>query len=275
VLTRRETAFTLVELVIGMILLMIVIGGVIYAVTQLSNGSSSLTANRAAQRDALEAMEQMRHDVSAARSPALEQFTGRRETLRDIVYFSDDSITPDANDRSRNLCGGVAVRGARYVSCMQSITFADRDEIWFRAAVNNVSGSVAECVGYKVVGGELRRLVSSDWRNCGPGVGGTTQTVLLKGNGQLNTSRGGTMFTYTLRYQPGLVQNQLADPAGCRTFRTSAPNQRLTAFISTVDIDLSGFATSRDEGAVAGLTTSSAITAHIAGDYAFATGCAP
>jgi hypothetical protein len=160
------------------------------------------------------------------------------------------------------------------VECLRSVTYADGDQIWFRAPVNNVSSGVAECVAYVVSGGALRRYMKNDWRNCDPRSGGAmNQTILLKGV----QASGRPLFSYTLRYQPGLVQNQPADPAGCRTSLIRG-RRVLTSdlpFISTVDIDLSGLMMQRKQAASAGLKSSSAITSHVAGDYAFATGCAP
>lgn len=264
---------TMIEVVVAMILLGLVVGGVVYAVTQLGSGSNSLAANRNAQRDALDAMEQMRHDVAAARSPALEQFEDRRESLRDLMYFADDSKSPSPGDRSRNLCDGA--RGDAYVACLRSVTWASGNAVWFRADVDNTDNAVANCVGYEVRNGALRRYLSDNWRGCGPGVRATAQQTELLSAQSLATSRGGRIFTYTLRYQPRMRQNVIPDPQGCRTFRaTDVPASQL-AFVSTVDVDLSGIAVRRDQAALAGLTTSAAVSAHLAGDYAFATGCAP
>lgn len=274
---RQERGFTLVELVVAMIVLAIMVGGVVYAVANLGRGSSNLAANRAAQRDALEAMEQMRQDLNAARSPGLELFDDRKETLRDLIWNRIDR-NPSADDRSRQTCGGSLSRGVGYISCLSAVTYASPTELWFRADVGTAAG--ASCIGYVVTDGELRRTVSSNWRGCRPGLAPDTQTVLLKAK-SLASTRGGGIFRYTARMHPGPMVNNTLDPAGCRSYQytnqvvpdASRPRPNV-AFISNVTIDLSGIVTNRNEAAAGGLVTSSVITAHTAGDYAFATGCA-
>lgn len=276
---RREGGFTVIELVVAMMLLGLVIGGVVYAVGNLGRSSSSLAAGRIAQRDALEAMEQMRHDLGAARSPALEQFDDRRETLRDLVYFRHDAGIVRSDDRSRAMCGRA--RGVDYAECLLGITYARQNQVWFRADLNGADGSPADCVGYVVERGELRRYISPAWRICNAGRKATSRyTVLLRGR-SLGDTRGRGIFSYTLRYHPTMVRNQVSSPQQCRTVgpvnRVAGIHEaaRSTALISSVGIDLGGVATHRDQAAVAGLTTGSIISSNAGGDYAYAVGCAP
>lgn len=272
----HEGGFTLIEVLVAMMLLMVVVGGVVFSVAQLGRGNSSLAANRGAQRDALEAMEQMRHDIAASRSPALEQFNDRREVLRDLMYFRSDSQAPSSDDPARALCGGA--RRVPYIECLQGITWATPTSIWFRADIDNVDPAPADCVGYVVSGTTLRRYQSNRWRDCRPALmssSTTRQTTLLEAS-QLRSLGTQGIFSYTMRYHPSMRPNVVSSPTGCRTFTRSGRQVSSfeRSFINAINVDLGGVATNRRDVALAGLATSSAVTAHVAGDYAYASGCA-
>ncbi|MCW2927685.1 MAG: hypothetical protein JWM86_1653 [Thermoleophilia bacterium] len=272
-LTRRshtsERAVTLIELVVAMILMTMVVGGIVYAVTQLSSGNASMGAQRAAQRDAVEAMEQLRHDVNVARSPALELYDDRREVLRSVIAFGDDEGATGDSGPSRDACGGDT--GAAYIECIQTFTTAAPNQMWFRANVD-AADSTAECVGYVVAGSSLTRYVSNNWRRCGPNsVGGAVATQLIKGERSARGTRANA-FAYTLRRNPALQPRGYVDPTTCATTQAAnATNQR--AYIASVEIDLRILTRQGKELTEGGLRTSVPVSSHTAGDYSFAVGC--
>ncbi|MCW2925606.1 MAG: hypothetical protein JWM98_3010 [Thermoleophilia bacterium] len=260
---RAEGAFTLIELVVAMILLVIVFAGVVYAVVGLGRGNSDAMTNRKAQRQALDAMEVMRHDIAAARSPAMDQWDSRREDLRELIYFRTDQ---GGTSLSRTSCGGLA-----YVKCIQDITKATPTELWFRADVDAANRG-SECVGFQVVAGGLDRILATGtnaWQQCGGGAG--TRTHLIQA-GSLKSTK---VFGYTLRYYPGMPAKGIADPTKCITQQLT--NRTLSAgqlnLVTNVSIDLSGITSERNESADAGLRTAAQITSRTGGDYAYATGC--
>lgn len=267
---RLERGFTMVELVVAMILMMLVVGGVVYAVTQLGRGNATLTTQRKAQRDALEALDQMRHDFGIARTPSLELFVDRREVLRSLIAFHDDGSNGD-RDLSRDACR-VGASGATYIECLTTVTVAEPNQVWFRANVDSATPA-AECVGYVVSAGTLTRYVAPNWRTCNSGsIGSAVRTVLVKGNSAAGTRA--NAFAYTTRRNPALVPRGYVDPSTCAS---QAPVTRVTgnrAFISSIEINLTPLTGTGGELTEAGLKTSAGITAHNTGDYAYAMGCA-
>lgn len=260
----REQAFTMMELVVAMVLLAVVMGGLVYAITQLGRGNSEAMTDRKAQREAIDAMEQLRADVRAARSPALEEWDGRRETLRDIVYFGIDQTAGGPPDPAHAACGNTP-----FLNCVRDITKATDTELWFRADVRTGAGwNGTECIGYRRDAKGLVRYESPNWQACGQSVTGTATRLVAADNVPTQ------LFTYTLRYHPTMVRGQVADPDGCQTYS----NQRnLTAgqlnLVNAVDIDLRGIANERGTAATTGLQTSVPITGRTTGDYAYAMGC--
>ena len=259
---RREAGFTLIELVVAMILLVLVLGGLIYAMTQLGKGNGDQLNQRRSQAQALDAMELMRSDIRAARSPALTEWDGRRETLREVIYFRRDNSSRSSPDAAHRACGSVA-----FVSCVQDITYASTTQLWMRADVNTSRGwDGTECVGYTLERGALTRYVSRSWQRCRPGSGGTRQVLA-----QLRELRGA--FAYTLRYHPTMRMGQQADPNRCITRRLGNVPTNSLNFIVSVDIDFSGIAVESSSAATSSLRTSTQITGRTGGDYAYATGC--
>jgi hypothetical protein len=220
-------------------------------------------ANRSSQQQALDALESMRRDLRVARTPAKDAWDGRRETLRQLVYFEVDHAPPGAADQSRAVCAGTP-----YVQCMRDVTVASPTEVWFRADVRRGAGwDGSECVGFVASGGSLTRFVSPNWRQCGPGVAGAVQDVLVRG--QLT----GSPFSYTLRAHPNIPVNGIAQPSECVT--SSAPNVtgRRLNFITAVDVEFSSIFSERRESATNGVDTSLVITGRTSGDHAYAVGC--
>lgn len=270
---RRESGFTMVEVVVGAILLTVVVGIVASIAVSMGSAGTSLTASRAAQRDAAEAMEQMRNDLAAARSPAYEQFDDRRETLRDLIAFRHDAAL-DLRNPSRQLCGSAT--GSAYVQCLSTLTYASRSELWLRVDLNSNDASPADCVGYRVETGQLSRYVGTNWRACGPRQAASmSRTVLATGQG-FEPTRSDAYFRYVLRSHPAMQRNRPVDPDGCRTRRLEdVTDVDELPFVTSVEIDFDGRTTVRRGAAHAGLTTSAAISSHVAADHAYAVGCAP
>jgi prepilin-type N-terminal cleavage/methylation domain-containing protein len=269
---RRDHGFTLIELVVAMVLLVVVMSGLVYGVMQLGRGNSEAMTDRKAQREALDTMEQLRLDVRAARSPALDQWDGRRENLRDVIAFGRDSVASGPRDPAHAVCGSLA-----FTSCVQDITFASGSQLWFRSDTRFGAGwDGTECIGYVRSATGLTRYESTNWRNCRPGAGGTETKLITARNVPAR------VFTYSVRFHPGMVRQRLVDPAGCRTYtrRAQVPDasipwnsSRQLNFINAIDIDLRGITVERGTAATAGLQTSVPVTSRTTGDYAYATGC--
>lgn len=263
--TRTEDGFTLMELIVAMLLLVLVMGGLVYAVTQFSRSNGKAMNDRAAQRQALDALEQLRSDVRAARSPGLDSWDYRREALRDIVRFPND---PQVQQQWGNVqLEGCGTTGA--FECIRDVTFADGRQVWFRADVRTELAGI-ECVGYVVTATRLTRYVSANWRACGPGTGGAMK-VLVEAR-QLPASP----FRYVLTWNPTMVRNEPADPAGCVAQSRASVAGIERNYISAIDLDLTGVGVVRSERATAtnaGVRTSAQITGRTGGDYAFAVGC--
>lgn len=267
----QEAGFTLVELVISMVLLMVVVGSIVVGVTQLGRGNASMSSQRKAQRDAIDAMEQIRQDINLARSPALASFEDRRDVLRDLVVFQSDSGS--GSDLSRRACDGA--RGHAYVSCLTTITVARPNELWFRANVDSTNQALAECVGYVVSGRSLTRYVNTNWRNCGPASRtGAVSTVLVHAARTApTTATRRNAFSYTLRRHPRIPRHGYVDPSGCRSTLVSDASGS-SAYVASVEIDLRALTRSGAGLAEAGVRSSAPVNAHATGDYAFAVGCA-
>lgn len=262
--SRHEDAFSLIELVVALVLLVIVIGGVVMAVTRLGQGNGEAMTDRRAQREALDALEQLRSDVRAARSPALEAWDARRENLREIIAFGVDSTASATPDAAHLACGGLA-----FADCVRDITVARGSELWMRADVRSGPGwDGAECIGYVRDASGLARIESRGWQTCGSGTTGTTTRLVSA------SSLSPTPFRYTLRYHPTMVIRQVADPDQCQTYRgvQDVPAGQLN-YVNAVDVDFRGVLAERNTAAASSLRTSLPITSRTAGDYTYATGC--
>lgn len=263
--SRDEGGFTLIELIVALVLLGIVFAGIVYAVTQMSRSNGRAMNDRAAQRQALDALEQLRIDLRAARSPGLDAWDQRREALRDIIRFSTMPVVRQQWSHLRlDGCSGVDV-----FECMRDVTFSSGTNLWFRADVRADLAGV-ECIGYSAANGRLVRTVSTNWRQCGPGSGGAT-TVLLESR-QLPANP----FRYVMTWNPTMVRNTLADPADCRVDTRGSVQGAEQNFITAVDADFTGtqsIRTERGTAVNAGVRTGVQITGRTGGDYAFALGC--
>ena len=274
---RRESGFTMVEVIVGAILLTVIVGIVASIAVSMGSAGSSLTASRGAQRDATEAMEQLRNDLAAARSPAYEQFDDRRETLRDLIGYGHDAAL-DTRNPSRQLCGQAT--GRAYVQCLSTLTYASGSELWLRVDLNSNDASPADCVGYRVEARQLSRYVGPNWRTCGPASAATMSRTVLATGTRFEPTRSSAYFRYVLRSHPSLdlplSRTRTIDPDGCRTRQLQAvtdPDE--LSFVTSVEIDFEGQSKVRRGAAHGGLTTSAAISSHVAADHAYAVGCAP
>ncbi|MEO6866680.1 MAG: type II secretion system protein [Gaiellales bacterium] len=275
---QAERGFTMIEVMIGMLLLTVLIGGALYGVVRMSASNNELGDNRKAQRQSIDAIETIRQDINAARSPAMNRWNGTRDDLRDVAFHFVDET---GNTDSRVMCANA--HGTAYVSCLRAIVVAQPTELWLRAEAR-ASTPGSECVGYSVDSKGLHRWISSSWRQCGPGLKtspATVQTRLITAN--LSGIR--DPFRYTLRYNstptgaPAIARNTAANLANCRTF--SFPNSksllnantRRASYITSVEINLAGVVTSRKGAAVTELKSSAPVTAHIGGEHVYAVGC--
>lgn len=261
---RTERGFTLMELIVGMLLLVVVMSLMVASMVKLGESNSDATANRSAQRQALDALESMRRDLRVARSPAKDEWDGRRETLRQLVYFERDDGPANSDDRSRQVCAGMS-----YVDCMRDVVVANPTNLWFRADVRGGTGwEGAECVGYVFGSTGLTRYVSSQWRTCGPGAAaGAVADRLIRGTVT------GSPFQYTVRAHPSIPPTGIARPEDCATTQVANAPGRTRNFITSVDVDLRSVFSERRQSATNGVDTSLVITGRTSGDHAYAVGC--
>lgn len=276
-LSRSEQGFTIIELAVGLVLLAVLMAGAVYGVVQMTTGKDVMGSNQKAQRQAIDAIEMIRKDVGAARSPAMFRWNGTRDDLRDIAYHFVDGAK---HEQARNECGGVT--NAAFINCLRGIVQATPTELWVRAEALPNSAS-SECVGYVVAGNALRRFVNPDWRRCGPSLktnANTTETRLVVASGLTAQP-----FRYTLRYNataagaPAFARFQVANVANCRTFTHPQSRALLNAaaartnWIVGVEVDFTGIARDGDGGALTQLRSSIPVSAHVGGEHAYAVGC--
>jgi prepilin-type N-terminal cleavage/methylation domain-containing protein len=277
---RTESGFTLVELMLVLVLAAVVLGMISFMIIRSSTATNDTAVGRSAQRQALDALDTMRRDLSVARSPAVTEWTGRREHLRAILY-SNLSAVPGLPTMSSQLMCGTAPAVA-YNECMRDIVYADGQQLWFRAdAMSGAAWAGYECVGYDVIPGataaerQLVRYISADWKGCGPALAATAERqTLVRSDATLTT----TPFSYTMRFRPGWVGGG-ANPSLCTTSQLPTPapgvivNQALN-FISAIKVELDAVVVDKGRHAAAGgLRTTVALQGRTSGDHAYAVGC--
>jgi type II secretory pathway pseudopilin PulG len=298
VLTRphpeREAAFTMIELIVGMILAAIVLGAAVVALTSMFSGASERSVDRKAAARAADVLERFERDMRSAESPERLNSPVVRDEMRAIVLWgvskgtngTVSAITPG------NPCTTPSERSKDYCE-FQDITVSNSNAVYFRADVDaGVTGH--ECVIWRVAADRsLWRTVRRDHRRCYTNDLGSVlsdERVLQAppAGGPLGNSQGrSASFGYLIRYNPASdgpgQYNTIVDPTNCvsQSFYPLATNlvDMRRGFITNVTLDLSAWTTGGEATGTAAssarqrLTTSATIASRSNDDYAYATGC--
>lgn len=261
---QLEAGFTLIELLVACFLFVLVAATLIAAMVSMFGGSDELVAENRSQLQATEAVQQLTKDLASARSPGVEEWSGRRDALRTVLFFRTPVFIPPS-DPVYWACGGIDV-----VHCLEDVTHADGSSIWFRANVSSHAAG-AECVGYvSAPDGSFSRYVGEGWRACGPArMADSRRTTYLQG-GSGATDR---VFSYQLRYNPDMVPREKADPLACRSYPpTHSVGNRRNA-IWSVTLDFSGITGQRKGASASRLHSTIPLRSRTMGDIPYAMGC--
>lgn len=291
---RGESAFTLIELVVAMILSALVLGAVMLALTSMFTGASDRSVDRKATARAADVLERFERDMRSAESPERLNAPIIRDEMRAISLWGVSkgptggvsAITPG------NPCATSSERAKDYC-VFQDITMSHANSVWFRADVDATNDG-HECVSWSVNGdGSLQRTVTANHLLCySPGGRGamlSDETVLAApATGSLGNAQGrSASFGFLTRYNPVSdgpgKYNSIVDPGDCQSFTyplTVNLNDMRRGFITNVTLDLSAWTTGGDAGGTTQnssarqrLTTSATITSRANDDFAYATGC--
>lgn len=298
---RRESGFTLIELVVGMILAALVLGAVMLAMTSMFKGASESSVDRKAAARASDVLERFERDVRSAESPERLNSPVIRDEMRAIALWgiSKGSNGTVSSITWNNPCATGSERAKDY--CLfQDVTVSRADQLWFRADVDATNAGY-ECVAWIIQpNGALRRIVRSDHRRCytndfGPAL--TDDTMLeAPAIGTVGNTQGrSASFGFLVRFNrqnlpqasyngPSRYNNPNLDPANCQTFTyfplTTNLNDMRRGFITNVTLDLSAWTTGGDatgtgakSSARQRLTSSATIASRATDDFAYATGC--
>ncbi len=293
-----ELGFTLIELVVGMILAVLVLGAAMLAMTSMFGGASEQSVDRTAAAKAADVLEQFQRDVTAAESPERLNEPMVRDEMRAIVLWgvSKGAGGTVSAITASNPCNTPSERAKDYCR-FQDVTVARADQIWFRADVDTTHNG-HECVSWVITGGGLTRTVSSDHLRCYLGDrGGSTLSSeqLLQapasaavGNFQGRSASFGFLTRYNANSDGPAKYNTIVDATDCSSQMRYTGADDLTVnlngmergFITNVTLDLSAWATGGESTGTAAssarqkLTSSATIASRSNDDYAYATGCA-
>jgi type II secretory pathway pseudopilin PulG len=287
---RREGAFTMVELVVGMLLVAVVAAAIVMGAASLFRGSSEARADRSSQRAEAEAFERFERDVRGAVSQDRIDSTLTRDEQRASVLWGrtrDGGGAVRSVSKSGDSCSSASRQSWQYCAD-EDVTVATANALWIRSDVD-AQAVGTECVAWDITGNALRRRVFRNGLHCRSGDVGTllsSQTMLQAppnatlGAGTAASAR----FSYMLRHNPAgmATPNANVDPADCTTTNVapgSAPAQRYRVFVTNVTLDLASWATNggatakQAAGSRVRAATSASIASRSNDDYAFATGC--
>jgi type II secretory pathway pseudopilin PulG len=295
----RESAFTLIELVVGMILAVLVLGAVMLAMTSMFSGASDRSVDRKAAARAADVLERFERDARSAESPERLNAPIIRDEMRAIALWGvSKSPTGSVSGIAwNNPCPAGPARAKDYC-VFQDITVSNANEIWFRADVD-ANNPGHECVTWSIQSGALWRQVRSNHLRCYPDdFGGTLSNekvldapaVGSLGNAQNRSASFGFLVRFNRQGMPQASYNGPSkyntqiDPADCETFTYFPLTSNLTdmrrGFITNITLDLSAWTTGGDVSGTTSknsarqrLTTSATITSRANDDFAYATGC--
>jgi type II secretory pathway pseudopilin PulG len=246
-----EQGFTLIELVVGALIAMVVIGVSLNMLLDGVKGSQRAGSNRRAQVEASRVLDELGADLRSAAAP---------ERL-DVN---------EASTRSKLRAGLMSISSNSFA--FEDIARATPTQLAFRAdAIAEQAGQdhKVECVAWTVQSGtEFNNLVRSVWSNsysC-PGTGpAMTRTVT-----RLYKTSAVPVFRYNLATPIAGAADPVCEPVLQNS--VNSPSQRTR--ITSVEVNLRGVV--RDSKAVQGLDTSGTIDvwSRLTADYQYAIGCA-
>lgn len=293
--TSHETAFTLIELVVGMILAVLVLSTVMLAITSMFAGASDRSVDRKSTARAADVLERFERDMRSAESPERLNAPIIRDEMRAITLWGMSKNPAGAVGpiNAASPCGSAGDRLREYC-IFQDVTVTHANQVWVRADVDAANNG-HECVSWSInPDGSLQRTVTSNHLSCYT----TSRTGAVLSNervlpapatGTLGNAQGrSASFGFLARYNPTSVgpgnYNDQIDPDDCQSVTffplTTNLNNMTRGFVTNITLDLSAWTTGGDAAGTTSksssrqrLTTSATITSRANDDFAYATGC--
>ena len=256
-----ERAFTLIELIVGMVLSLIVLGILFSVVLDSFQGADRSSARRKAQQSATKAADLLTADLRAAAANQRDpRFYGSPDSLRHLILQEDDGDGMSVHD----------------------IVVATDSQLRFYSDVDSDTRG-PECVTWEVVGGALQRSVhaldGTRYGGCGAGALALTrisETRVIPAPSSDAAVTPAPPFAYRmLRVQ----DPSNPDPGTCQTVESGAggigPNQRLARDqVIAVHLDIQAFVTRRGTSGDQRQRTTVSIPSRQSVEYRYALGCA-
>ena len=253
---ENQQGFTLVELMIVVVLLLIVFGAATHFLLDILGYSNKSIQTGNAQHMAAESLDRIGNDLRSSISPdRSEGGVAKREQLKTWMLWGTPTTGLD----------------------MRDIALATPTELWFRAnVVPEATGVVpaTECVGYSFDSNRrFVRSVYANWRTC-PGTGTPTERlILIPAISQAEAAVNGEYFTYRLAHNTNPNVQPLS-PNDCNYETVASPSVAQTNYIVGVNIDLrslfsngAAYGESKVRGAID-------LRMRLTRDYQYALGCA-
>lgn len=253
-LLRRECAFTMVEVLVGLLLSTLVIVLLIGALIDMFSSSDRSAARSKAQRSAVSAGELLMNDLRAMRAPQREPlFTGSADNLRNLILFGQNQSNLLVHD----------------------LLVATPTRVTFYAETVNAAAD-AECITWQVMAdGSMRRTVRAHTAGCASAGAVLQQSEVMPGlDGSRTTAALDIPEPFSYRT---LEQRDPLDPdpdrCDART-RTSLTSDLQRDQALGIDMDLRSFVVSRSTRGDQELLTTASIASRQSQEYRFAIGCA-
>lgn len=251
--TRRpEAAFTLVELLIGMVLAAIALAMIMGVIGSMSDNANRSAAKTTSLKSTLMAADQLTTDLRAARAPErAPRFVGSPDGLRDVLL---------RNTNPKLLAHDILVAEPSRL-------------VFFAEVFANSNGT--ECIEWAVQNnGGLHRTVRSFSASCGGGTVLQASAIMPpRSTGIANAARADPPFSYRLLRQPDPTNEEL-DPGACTTPKRATANTRLERDqIVGVDLNLRSFVNIRGGRGDQHVHTSVSMAGRQGMEYRYGLGC--
>ncbi|MCW2961290.1 MAG: hypothetical protein JWM25_1105 [Thermoleophilia bacterium] len=290
-----ESAFTLIELLIALVLAGVVFGVGGLLVTSIFLGSSQSRAERRSGQQASTVLERFERDVRYAQSPDVLDHPRSGDDLRGLLLWGKSrtpagqlvELVPDQCSSS------VAVAQSDFCR-FEDITVATSTDLWVRSDVRNATAADdgVECVRWEVRDRALWRTVhragpEPDCRRIGGSVRAGQQVESERMLGAPitqdtgNTERRAASLGYLIVWNPiaaAAPVGSIVDPTTCQTRQTNytaGPSGRERSFVTTITLDLAATTTaSQGTAARSRYAVSASLQGRANDDYVRAAGCA-
>lgn len=262
----REQAFTLIELVVGLVLATIVMALLVGVIIDMFGASERSAMDNKAQRAAALAADTLTSDLRAMRAPEREpRFTGSPDSLRSMILDADNPNGYEIHD----------------------LLLASPTQVMFYAELINTGGnSTVECVTWFVrpTDQALIREVRAWSRNCAGvaptrgGGGAVLQQQEIMPAPERARASAAAKVPQPFRYRLMVVRNPAnPDPSTCvtpapMTGPLASPLQRDQ--VTNVLLDLRSFVAGRVASGDQQLQSSATITSRQSMEYRYGIGCA-